>query len=611
MGDRKTMRVSAIVLALVLCLARANEYDFDNDVPEELLSRTEAVVPEEMLTQGLHSVRYKGAAPDVDLSEVVEWSLDKNAKYDYGEECFEKGRWEPCDKYGKSREGWECEIKPGVWEPCVPKKKKQKKLPKKVADKRYLTSKPTFYKHCNYGGYAIGLTRSTKWVVKEGIKNDDLSALKVPQGYTATIYQHHNFQGAHKTFKPGKYSCLVNHKMQGRTTWNDQISSIKIAKTKRRCGPTTRQFCRCGRVMKDGCATSHCKKCKPKLVHPKPKRYDGSRGRFHVRCPMGRALCRGRKTVKKSYMFHGKKCFKYSCGARIKCPKCKCPKCKHYGEELVQTHALPPRMYCRVCACRACVAKPIVRCPVGRPFCRGRKTVKRTYMYHGKKCVKYSCGARIKKRCGPTTRQFCPCGRVMKNGCAKSHCKKCKPGSYGGMHPKPVHPKPKRYDGSRGRVRCPMGRPNCRGRKTVKRTYMYRGKKCVKYSCGGRRMDGGRGRYMERERKARKKATEKRCASKWRCGVSGLSTPVAIHARTGDVQCMSTNGKDCWWGRCRGRKVPRHGRLRPLVCGAHHKKMWGGTGYNNKHHWCNKVKKPVAKMCKQRKWIRRPLRRRL
>jgi len=551
------MRVAAIVLALVLCLARANEYDFDNDVPEELLSRTEAVVPEEMLTRGLHSVRYKGAAPDVDLSEVVEWSLDKNAKYDYGEECFEKGRWEPCDKYGKSREGWECEIKPGVWEPCVPKKKKQKKLPKKVADKRYLTSKPTFYKHCNYGGYAIGLTRSTKWVVKEGIKNDDLSALKVPQGYTATIYQHHNFQGAHKTFKPGKYSCLVHHKMLGRTTWNDQISSIKIAKTKRRCGPTTRQFCRCGRVMKDGCATGHCKKCKPKLVHPKPKRYDGSRGRFHVRCPMGRALCRGRKTVKKSYMFHGKKCFKYSCGARIKCPKCKCPKCKHYGEELVQTQSSHS---CR-CVCRAC-----------------------------------------------------------------------------------MHPKPKRYDGSRGRVRCPMGRPNCRGRKTVKRTYMYRGKKCVKYSCGGpsNLMDGGRARVIMAERKskamerkskprrlppglviamerhskkekaqARKKATEKRCASKWRCGVSGLITPVAINARTGDVQCMSTNGKDCWWGRCRGRKVPRHGRLRPLVCGAHHKKMWGGTGYNNKRHWCNKVKKPVAKMCKQRKWIRRPLRRRL
>merc|ERR1719337_62019 len=149
---------------------------------------------------------------------------------------------------------------------------------------------------------------------------------------------------------------------------------------------------------------------KPTLVHPKPKRYDGSRGRFHVRCPMGRALCRGRKTVKKSYMFHGKKCFKYSCGARIKlkCPKCKCPKCKHYGEELVQTQSSHS---CR-CVCRAC------------------------------------------------------------------------------MHVK--HIKPKRYDGSRGRVMCPRGRPNCRGRKTVKRTYMYRGKKCVKYSCGGSTRAGHR-----------------------------------------------------------------------------------------------------------------------
>merc|ERR1711959_760249 len=264
-------------------------------------------------------------------------------------------------------------------------------------------------------------TRSTPWVVKNGLKNDDLSSIKVPQGYSATIYEHWKYGGKKKTFGPGNFACLTQYKMNSKS-WNDQISSIKIAKTKRRCGPTTRQFCPCGRAMKNGCATSHCKKC-----------------------------------------------------------------------------------------------KRIVRCPVGRPFCRGRKTVKHTYMYHGKKCVKYS--------------------------------------------------------------------------------------------CGGRRMDGGRGRYMERKRKARKKATEKRCASKWHCGVSGLSTPVAIDARTGDVQCMSSNGKDCWWGRCLGRKVPRvplRAPLRPLVCGAHHKKMWGGTGYNNKHHWCNKVKKPVAKMCKQRKLIHRP-----
>merc|ERR1711990_1384289 len=110
-------------------------------------------------------------------------------------------------------------------------------------------------------------------------------------------------------------------------------------------------------------------------------------------------------------MYHGKKCVKYSCGValkieshtrrmdgnrrkirrKFKCPKCKCPKCKHYGEELVQTQSSHS---CR-CKCRACV-KRMVRCPVGRPYCRGRKTVKRTYMYHGKKCVKYSCGVALK-----------------------------------------------------------------------------------------------------------------------------------------------------------------------------------------------------------------------
>merc|ERR1712057_12789 len=63
----------------------------------------------------------------------------------------------------------------------------------------------------------------------------------------------------------------------------------------------------------------------------------------------------------------------------------------------------------------------------------------------------------------------------------------------------------------------------------------------------------------------------------------------------GNVSCMSSNGKDCWWGRCRGTKVPPHPKnidKTSLVCGAHHKKMWGSTGYGNgKEHWCNKAQK--------------------
>merc|ERR1711998_750984 len=93
-----------------------------------------------------------------------------------------------------------------------------------------------------------------------------------------------------------------------------------------------------------------------------------------------------------------------------------------------------------------------------------------------------------------------------------------------------------------------------------------------------------------------KKKTVSKCMRKWRCGVSGLNAPVSI-AADGNVQCMSTNGKDCWWGKCRGKRVPRHRKLRPLVCGAMHKKKWGGNGYSSKGHWCNKVKGPVMMYC--------------
>merc|ERR1712100_787887 len=184
---------------------------------------------DEKLTQGLFSIRWNGSSPpDTEMAEATEWQ-----PYQYGEECFDNGKWEPCDQYGKNREGWECEIKPGVWEPCVPLKHRHnpKTVKNKIeAKKNYLTSKPTFYKHCNYGGYAIGLRKSSSWIVKDGLKNDDLSSLKVPKGYTATVYQHWKYGGKKKTFGPGSYSCLTKYRMKGRTTWNDQISSIKIAK---------------------------------------------------------------------------------------------------------------------------------------------------------------------------------------------------------------------------------------------------------------------------------------------------------------------------------------------------------------------------------------------
>merc|ERR1712054_755649 len=62
-----------------------------------------------------------------------------------------------------------------------------------------------------------------------------------------------------------------------------------------------------------------------------------------------------------------------------------------------------------------------------------------------------------------------------------------------------------------------------------------------------------RGKFSERrtkknrihERRAKKMNPTKKCMSKWRCGVNGLSTPVSI-AADGNVQCMSTDAKNCW-----------------------------------------------------------------
>merc|ERR1711904_492015 len=230
MGDEHTMRLIAFLFVyLAVSLSTAQISTEETVVPEDLaLIQDEMAQPDtvpERITRGLHSIRWNGSsAPDIEMAEATEWQ--------YGWECEEgKDDWEPCDEYGKSKEGWECEVRKGVWEPCKPKKKKHMPKTKKNKKKTHeFGTNPTFYKHCNYGGYAIGLKTSSPWVIKDGLKNDDLSSLKVPKGYTATIYEHWKYGGKKKTFAPGSYTCLTKYRMKGRTTWNDQISSIKIEK---------------------------------------------------------------------------------------------------------------------------------------------------------------------------------------------------------------------------------------------------------------------------------------------------------------------------------------------------------------------------------------------
>ncbi|PWB27953.1 beta-1,3-glucanase family protein [Flavobacterium sp. HTF] len=81
----------------------------------------------------------------------------------------------------------------------------------------------TVYKDCNYTGFSGGLTIGDYNLARLntlGVLNDDISSLKVTQGFQAILYQDDNFTGA-STVINSDNSCL-------NTTWNDKVTSIRI-----------------------------------------------------------------------------------------------------------------------------------------------------------------------------------------------------------------------------------------------------------------------------------------------------------------------------------------------------------------------------------------------
>ena len=82
---------------------------------------------------------------------------------------------------------------------------------------------------------------------------------------------------------------------------------------------------------------------------------------------------------------------------------------------------------------------------------------------------------------------------------------------------------------------------------------------------------------------------------KWHCfGETGLHTGIRLNKHRGDVECLSFNGRDCVWGKEGDRKCNKvqtslksHSKLKPLVCGDHHLRIYGSNGYlSNSGHWC-------------------------
>ncbi len=55
----------------------------------------------------------------------------------------------------------------------------------------------TLYQHNNYQGYAVNLPEGNfklKDLQRRGMRNDDISSLRIPAGYEVTLYEHDNFQ---------------------------------------------------------------------------------------------------------------------------------------------------------------------------------------------------------------------------------------------------------------------------------------------------------------------------------------------------------------------------------------------------------------------------------
>ena len=92
----------------------------------------------------------------------------------------------------------------------------------------------TLYEHSNYGGRAVSLEEGSydyKDILAKGIVNDQISSLRVSNGYKVTIYDDEGFKGTSKEFTSD--ASYVGDEM------NDKTSSIKIEKINNQTSTTT------------------------------------------------------------------------------------------------------------------------------------------------------------------------------------------------------------------------------------------------------------------------------------------------------------------------------------------------------------------------------------
>lgn len=93
----------------------------------------------------------------------------------------------------------------------------------------------TMYQHGNYGGYSVKLPEGNftlSDLQRRGMKNDDISSLKVPDGYVLKIYEDDNFDDYQVVFFgiviSGGWSETYSSNSSFIRHYNDAISSVKV-----------------------------------------------------------------------------------------------------------------------------------------------------------------------------------------------------------------------------------------------------------------------------------------------------------------------------------------------------------------------------------------------
>ena len=89
------------------------------------------------------------------------------------------------------------------------------------------SAKATFYENSNYSGWSVALSEGRYdygTMISKGIKNDQISSIKVADGYKVTLYNDEGFAGSKKTLLTDA---------SGLGDFNDKTSAIVIEKVEK------------------------------------------------------------------------------------------------------------------------------------------------------------------------------------------------------------------------------------------------------------------------------------------------------------------------------------------------------------------------------------------